>query len=351
MAGLGKKTFTAGAVLTASDVNGYLMDQAVMVFGGTAARSSAIPSPSEGMMSYRTDDDVVEVYNGTAYVSVGGVAVLKNADVSGTTGSPTGTAFSSGGTAYQAYIFTGSGSITFTKAGLIDVLCIAGGGGGGSDNSGGLEKEGGGGAGGYLNTVAGEDSGGLTSIPSLYVSAATQTVVIGAGGSGANAQNFSGNTSFISSFTAVGGGRGATVSPAYRQLALVGGSGGGGQSVGTTAGAAGLQYQGFAGGNGGTTFAGGGGGAGAVGATGSGTTGGNGGAGLSSSINGTATTRGGGGGGAAATPGSGGVGGGGGASAAGTGTSGTVNTGGGGGGGRAAGGAGGSGIVIVRVLA
>jgi hypothetical protein len=72
MAGLGKKTFVAGEVLLAQEVNGYLMDQSVMVFGGTAARSSAIPTPTEGMMSYRTDDDVVEVFNGSAYVGVGG---------------------------------------------------------------------------------------------------------------------------------------------------------------------------------------------------------------------------------------------------------------------------------------
>ena len=72
MAGLGKKTFVAGEVLLAQDVNGYLMDQSVMVFGGTAARSSAIPTPTEGMMSYRTDDNVVEVFDGSAYVGVGG---------------------------------------------------------------------------------------------------------------------------------------------------------------------------------------------------------------------------------------------------------------------------------------
>lgn len=70
MAGLGKKTFTAGEVLTAADVNGYLMEQSVMVFGGTAARSSAVPSPSEGMISYLTDSDVTETFNGTAWTSV-----------------------------------------------------------------------------------------------------------------------------------------------------------------------------------------------------------------------------------------------------------------------------------------
>jgi hypothetical protein len=65
-----KKTFVAGEVLLAQDVNQFLMDQMVMVFGGTAARSSAIPTPSEGMVTYRTDDKVVEVYNGTAFVSL-----------------------------------------------------------------------------------------------------------------------------------------------------------------------------------------------------------------------------------------------------------------------------------------
>ncbi len=71
MAGLGKKTFTAGEVLTASDVNGYLMEQAVMVFGGTAARSSAIPTPSAGMVTYVSDLAQVQYYNGSAWVGIG----------------------------------------------------------------------------------------------------------------------------------------------------------------------------------------------------------------------------------------------------------------------------------------
>jgi len=68
MAGLGKKTFTAGDVLTASDVNNYLMDQTLMVFGGTAARASAIPTPSEGMFAVTTDNDQVDYYDGSAWV-------------------------------------------------------------------------------------------------------------------------------------------------------------------------------------------------------------------------------------------------------------------------------------------
>jgi hypothetical protein len=70
MPGLGRRTFIATEVLTAANVNGYLMDQAVMVFAGTAARSSAIGTPSEGMVTYRTDFNVLEVYDGASYVGV-----------------------------------------------------------------------------------------------------------------------------------------------------------------------------------------------------------------------------------------------------------------------------------------
>ena len=69
MPGLGRKIFTAGDVLTASQVQGYLQDQAVMVFAGTAARSSAIPTPSEGMVAITTDNDELDYYDGSAWVA------------------------------------------------------------------------------------------------------------------------------------------------------------------------------------------------------------------------------------------------------------------------------------------
>lgn len=71
MAGAGFKTFSAGAVLTAAEVNTYLMQQSVMVFGGTAARGSAITSPSAGMVTYVGDLTQVQYYNGSAWVAVG----------------------------------------------------------------------------------------------------------------------------------------------------------------------------------------------------------------------------------------------------------------------------------------
>lgn len=71
MAGLGRRTFAAGEVLTAGNVMGYLQDQAVMNFAGTAARGSAIGSAvSEGMVSYLADTNAVEVYDGSAWNSL-----------------------------------------------------------------------------------------------------------------------------------------------------------------------------------------------------------------------------------------------------------------------------------------
>jgi len=69
MAGLGRKTFSPAEVLTSANVQGYLMDQMVMVFSGTATRNTAIPSPSAGMVSYSTAYGLV-VYNGTSWVTV-----------------------------------------------------------------------------------------------------------------------------------------------------------------------------------------------------------------------------------------------------------------------------------------
>ena len=58
--GSGFKTFTAGAVLTASEVNNYLMEQAIPVFATTAARDAAITSPEAGMVCYINSNDANE---------------------------------------------------------------------------------------------------------------------------------------------------------------------------------------------------------------------------------------------------------------------------------------------------
>lgn len=71
-AGLGYKEFTTGDVLTAADANGYLASQVVMVFADAAARTSAIASPQEGMISYLKDTNSTEYYSGSAWVAIAG---------------------------------------------------------------------------------------------------------------------------------------------------------------------------------------------------------------------------------------------------------------------------------------
>lgn len=81
MAGLGFKTFAAGEVLTAANVNGYLMQQTIMVFADSTARDAAITSPSEGMFVYLTGTNALQFYDGsawTAFTSGGGGAGLQD---------------------------------------------------------------------------------------------------------------------------------------------------------------------------------------------------------------------------------------------------------------------------------
>jgi hypothetical protein len=66
------KVFSNGSVLNASDLNDYLMNQSVIVFSNATARSVAIPSPIEGMVTYLQDTNSLNVYNGTAWVALGG---------------------------------------------------------------------------------------------------------------------------------------------------------------------------------------------------------------------------------------------------------------------------------------
>ena len=118
MAGAGKKTFTAGETLTASDVNTYLMEQSVMVFGGTAARASAIPTPSTGMVSYVGDNGTetpsstipqIEAYTGASWQNLGGLTLLASYPYTAVSSIVMDNIFT---TAYENYrlIITGTGS-------------------------------------------------------------------------------------------------------------------------------------------------------------------------------------------------------------------------------------------------
>lgn len=95
MAGAGYKLFNTGDVLTAAQVNTYLMQQTVMVFANSTARTTALSGVlAEGMITYLQDTDALEIYSGTAWVGYGSgdiTAVVAGTGLSGgaTSGSAT----------------------------------------------------------------------------------------------------------------------------------------------------------------------------------------------------------------------------------------------------------------------
>lgn len=95
-----RKTFTAGTLATASDVNTYLMDQSVMTFATATARNTAIPSPTEGMVTYQQSNDHMTIYSGTEWVPF---------DIAWQTYTPTisGITLGSGSTTSAAYAVIG----------------------------------------------------------------------------------------------------------------------------------------------------------------------------------------------------------------------------------------------------
>jgi hypothetical protein len=79
-AGEGFKTFTSGEVLTAADVNGYLM-QGINVFTNAANRDAEITSPQEGQFAYLKDTNVTTYYTGSAWVGIGASPLTTKGDV------------------------------------------------------------------------------------------------------------------------------------------------------------------------------------------------------------------------------------------------------------------------------
>jgi len=57
--------FQANQVLTAAQVNTFLMNQAVMVFDDAAARDAALTAPTEGMVVYLKDTNAILKYTTT----------------------------------------------------------------------------------------------------------------------------------------------------------------------------------------------------------------------------------------------------------------------------------------------
>jgi len=119
-AGLGFKTFATGDVLSAGDVNGYLM-QGVLVFATAAARDSAIASPQAGQTVYLKDSNTIVSYSGSAWVTKSAGAgsgltfITAQTIGSGVSSVTISSAFSS---TYDNYLVTISGGTASTSGGL-----------------------------------------------------------------------------------------------------------------------------------------------------------------------------------------------------------------------------------------
>jgi hypothetical protein len=107
-----REVFVAGQILTAAEMN-VVSDQTVMVFADAAARTTAIPSPTEGMVTYLSDVNRVEAYTGAAFVPV-----------------------NTGFTARETITATdATWSVPSLGSSIVKVTVIGGGGGGGAANT------------------------------------------------------------------------------------------------------------------------------------------------------------------------------------------------------------------------
>jgi hypothetical protein len=64
------KIFTNGSVLNGSEINENLMQQSIAVFSSAAARTAAITSPVQGQTTYIEADDLIEFWDGSAWVGL-----------------------------------------------------------------------------------------------------------------------------------------------------------------------------------------------------------------------------------------------------------------------------------------
>ena len=118
MSGLGRKVFVVLEQLGAAEVNGYLMDQTVMVFANSAARDTAIPTPTEGMVSYLKDTNSLEFYETTWKALVANSTLDELSDVT-ITSATTGNSLVWNGTAWV------NQTLDFNDLGDVDIIAVA----------------------------------------------------------------------------------------------------------------------------------------------------------------------------------------------------------------------------------
>jgi hypothetical protein len=122
-AGLGFKDFQTGEVLTAADVDGYLM-QGIWVFANATARDAAVTSPQEGNFAYLKDTNTTTYYTGSAWTNLDTTGMVNPMTTTGDT------IYSSSGST-PARLGIGSTGQVLTVAGGVPTWATPAAGGGG----------------------------------------------------------------------------------------------------------------------------------------------------------------------------------------------------------------------------
>lgn len=131
----GFKVFSVGEVLTAADVNDYLMEQSISIFANSTARDAQITSPIEGQFCYLADSNVLQFYNGSSWASF-----IGEGDITGVTITTAGTSGLSGGAtatsgAFSSTLAIAPNSATAATVATGDIVLI-----GDADDSNSLKK-------------------------------------------------------------------------------------------------------------------------------------------------------------------------------------------------------------------
>lgn len=120
------KQFTNGSPLPASDLQNFLMDQSVMTFANATARTTALPTPKEGMVTWLEDSNRLDVWSGSAWILVNDNA----ASVPLSTVTTAGDLIVANGNASVTRLGIGANNTILTSNGTTAVWAAAAGGGG-----------------------------------------------------------------------------------------------------------------------------------------------------------------------------------------------------------------------------
>jgi len=131
----GFKVFSTGEVLTAADVNDYLMEQSIGIFADATARDAQITSPIEGQFAYLSDTNALFYYDGSAWASY-----IGDGDITGVTITTSGTSGLAGGStatsgAFASTLVISPNDATSATVAPTDIVLI-----GDADDSNNLKK-------------------------------------------------------------------------------------------------------------------------------------------------------------------------------------------------------------------